>query len=170
MAINHTNRIPMEIHHVLVYQQDLLDQKAWTTTAEAGFPLEEENEEIRNKQDDWEGKKTDRFLHPSISNMAQYLNGRENQGQRLTRIQRPVTQLDNEWMNPANESPRREMASEMKKKKPSSQSERPTPNQGLSRKESKTRINVLLKPPTSQHLGTRHHPHRNRIKNMDRPL
>jgi hypothetical protein len=35
--------------------------------------------------------------------MAQHLNGKENLGQSLTRIQRAVTQLDNEWMNPAND-------------------------------------------------------------------
>ena len=94
---------PMELRHLLVYQQHLPDQKVWSTTAEAGFPLEEENEEIINKRDDWEGKKTTPFLHPAISNMAQYLNGKENLGQRLTRIQRVVTQLDNEWMNPGND-------------------------------------------------------------------
>ena len=94
---------PMELRHLLVYQQHLPDQKVWATTAEAGFPLEEESEEIRNRRDDWEGKQTARFLHPAISNMAQHLNGRENLGHSLSKIQRAVTQLDSEWMNPAND-------------------------------------------------------------------
>ncbi len=94
---------PMEIRSLLTYQQHLPDQKVWATTAEAGFPLEEEEEEIHNERDEWEGKKTDRFLHPSISNMDQLLNGIENQGRNLTKTQGAVIQLDNDWMNPAND-------------------------------------------------------------------
>ena len=71
---------------------------------------------------------------------------------------------------PSKRPPRCEMTSEMGKKKPSSQSERPTPNQGLPRQEAKTGINVLPEPTSPQHLGALHHPHRSRIKNMDRPL
>jgi ribonuclease HI len=92
---------PMELRNLLEYQQHLPDQKAWATTAEAGFPLEEEEEEIRNERDEREGKRTARFLHPAISDMAQLLNGIENQGQNLTKTQRAVIQLDNDWMNPA---------------------------------------------------------------------
>jgi hypothetical protein len=66
-------------------------------------PLEEENEEMHNEREKWEGKQTARFLHPAISNMAQILNGKENQGQNLTKTQRSVIQLDSEWMNPAND-------------------------------------------------------------------
>jgi hypothetical protein len=33
--------------------------------------------------------------------MAQLLNGIENQGRHLTKAQRAVIQLDNDWMNPA---------------------------------------------------------------------
>jgi hypothetical protein len=35
--------------------------------------------------------------------MTQILNGKENQGQNLTKTQRAVIQLDSEWMNPAND-------------------------------------------------------------------
>jgi ribonuclease HI len=94
---------PMELRSLLAYQQHLPDQKVWATTAEAGFPLEEEEEEIHNERDKWEGKQTARFLHPAISDMAQLLNGIENQGRNLTKTQRAVIQLDNDWMNPAND-------------------------------------------------------------------
>jgi hypothetical protein len=91
----------MELRGLLAYQQHLPDQKIWATTAEAGFPLEEEEEEIHNERDKWEGKQIARFLHPAISDMAQLLNGIENQGRHLTKAQRAVIQLDNDWMNPA---------------------------------------------------------------------
>ena len=94
---------PMELRRLLAYQQHLPDQRVWATTAEAGFPLEEENEEIHNERDEWEGKQTARFLHPAISDMSQILNGIENQGQNLTKTQRAVIQLDSDWMNPAND-------------------------------------------------------------------
>ena len=70
---------PTELRHLLAYQKQLPDQRVWATTAEAGFPLEEENEEIHNERDEWEGKQTARFLHPAISDMAHLLNGMENQ-------------------------------------------------------------------------------------------
>jgi hypothetical protein len=41
---------PMELRCLLTYQQHLPDQRVWATTAEAGFPLEEENEEIHNER------------------------------------------------------------------------------------------------------------------------
>jgi hypothetical protein len=88
---------------LLNYQQLLSDKKTWAITAEAGFPLEEEEEEIHNELDDWEGKTTTRFLHPPISDLVQHLNHQGNMGHSLTRIQRTVTNLDNEWMNPAND-------------------------------------------------------------------
>jgi hypothetical protein len=94
---------PIELRRLLTYQQHLPDQRVWATTAEAGFPLEEENEEIHNERDEWEGKQTARFLHPAISDMAHLLNGIENQGQKLTKTQRAVIQLDSVWMNPAND-------------------------------------------------------------------
>ena len=94
---------PMELRRLLAYQKHLPDQKVWTTTAEAGFPLEEEDEEVQNERDKGEVKQTARFLHPSISDMAQLLNGIENLGRNLTKTQRVVIQLDNDWMNPAND-------------------------------------------------------------------
>jgi hypothetical protein len=39
----------MELRNLLAYQQHLPDQKVWATTSEAGFPLEEEEEEINNE-------------------------------------------------------------------------------------------------------------------------
>ena len=93
----------MELRRLLTYQKHLPDQKVWATTTEAGFPLEEEDEEIHNERDEWEGKQTVRFLHPAISDMCQLLNGIENLGQNLTKTQRAVIQLDNDWRNPAND-------------------------------------------------------------------
>jgi hypothetical protein len=90
-------------NYAVSYQQHLPDQRVWVTTAEAVFPLEEENEEIHNERDEWEGKQTARFLHPAISDMVHLLNGIENQGQNLTKRQRDVIQLDSDWMNPAND-------------------------------------------------------------------
>ena len=40
---------PMELRRLLAYQKHLPDQKVWATTVEAGFPLEEEDEEIHNE-------------------------------------------------------------------------------------------------------------------------
>jgi hypothetical protein len=77
----------MELRRLLTYQKHLPDQKVWATTAEADFPLEEEDEEIHNERDEWEDKQTARFLHPAISDMAQLLNGIENQGRNLTKTQ-----------------------------------------------------------------------------------
>ena len=92
-----------ELHTLLTQQQPIPDQKVWTTTAEAGFPLEEEEEEIHNQTDDWEGKTTARFFHPAISNLSKHLNREEHIGHNLTRTQRAVTKLDDDWANPANE-------------------------------------------------------------------
>ena len=41
---------PMELLRLLAYLQHLPDQRVWATTSEAGFPLEEENEEIHNER------------------------------------------------------------------------------------------------------------------------
>jgi hypothetical protein len=94
---------PMELRRLWTYQPHLPDQRVWATTSEVGFPLEEENEEIQNERDEWEGKQTARFLHPAISDMDHLLNGIENQGQNLTKTQRAVIQLDSDWMNPTND-------------------------------------------------------------------
>jgi hypothetical protein len=105
--IGHHTSSPAEPPQDLNTQKGLAvslpDQRLWVTTAEAGFPLEEENEEIQNERDEWEGKHTARFLHPVISDMAHLLNGIENQGQNLTKAQQAVIQLDSDWMNPAND-------------------------------------------------------------------
>ncbi len=94
---------PRELRILLIHQQHMSDQKVWVTSAESGFPLEEEREEIHNELDDWEGKKTARFLHPVISELARHLNGKVNMGHNLTRIQRTIVKIDNEWMNPVND-------------------------------------------------------------------
>jgi hypothetical protein len=63
-----------------------------------------------------------------------------------------------------------QVAPKMGNKSSSPKSERPTPNPRLPRTESEARINFSPRSPTPQHYGTRHHPHRGRIKNMDRQL
>jgi hypothetical protein len=135
----------MELRNLLEYQQHLPDQKTWATTAEVGFPLEEEEEEIRNERDEREGKRIARFLHPAISDMSQLLNGIENQGRNLTKTQRAVIQLDNDWINPAYD--------------PHVVKWHRNPNPGLPREEPETWVNLPPRPPTPQHHGARHHPH-----------
>jgi len=92
-----------QLHNLLTQQQHIPNQKVWATTTEAGFPLEDEEEEIHNQTDDWEGKTTTRFLHPAISNLTKHLNMEEHIGHILTRTQRDVTKLDDDWANPASE-------------------------------------------------------------------
>ena len=41
--------------------------------------------------------------HPAISRLDQHLNGKETIGHNPTRIHRAVMNLDDEWMNPAND-------------------------------------------------------------------
>ncbi len=48
-------------------QQNAKDQTIWMTTAQAGFPLERDEDEVTNSKDTQMGRITPRYLHPAIS-------------------------------------------------------------------------------------------------------
>ncbi len=58
---------PKELRQVLTLQQTTEDQTIWMTSAQTGFPLEREEDEVTNSTDAQRGRHTARYLHPVIS-------------------------------------------------------------------------------------------------------
>ena len=60
-----------ELRSLLLTQQSLGDQTVWLTTAQAGFPVTAEAQEVLSDRDRLLGKPVARFLHPAISTFIQ---------------------------------------------------------------------------------------------------
>ena len=60
-----------ELRTLLLTQQSLEDQTVWLTTAQAGFPVTEDSQEVQADRDRFLGKPVARFLHPAISTFIQ---------------------------------------------------------------------------------------------------
>jgi hypothetical protein len=56
---------------LLLTQQSLEDQTLWLTTAQAGFPVTADAQEVQADRDRLLGKPVARFLHPAISTFIQ---------------------------------------------------------------------------------------------------
>ena len=60
-----------ELRSLLLTQQSLGDQTVWLTTAQAGFPVTTEAQEVLSDKDRLLGRPVARFLHPAISTFIQ---------------------------------------------------------------------------------------------------
>ena len=60
-----------ELRTLLHTQQSLEDQTVWLTTAQAGFPVTADTQEVQTDRDRLLGKPVARFLHPAISTFIQ---------------------------------------------------------------------------------------------------
>ena len=58
---------PRELRKTITLQQTTEDQKIWMTSAQTGFPLERDTDEVINSKDVQMGRNTARYLHPVIS-------------------------------------------------------------------------------------------------------
>ena len=60
-----------EVRTLLRTQQTLEDQTVWLTTAQAGFPVETDTQEVQTDRDRFLGNPVACFLHPAISTFIQ---------------------------------------------------------------------------------------------------
>ena len=60
-----------ELRTLLRAQQTLDDQSVWLTTAQAGFPVLADTQEVQSDRDQLMGSPVARFLHPAISSFIQ---------------------------------------------------------------------------------------------------
>ncbi len=60
-----------ELRTLLHTQQSLEDQTVWLTTAQTGFPVTADTQEVQTDRDRLLGKTVARFLHPAISTFIQ---------------------------------------------------------------------------------------------------
>jgi hypothetical protein len=58
---------PKELRQALTLQQTMTDQTIWMTSAQTGYPLEREEDEVTSITDAQMGRHTARYLHPTIS-------------------------------------------------------------------------------------------------------
>jgi hypothetical protein len=58
---------PNELRDIITRQQTGNDETIWMTTAQAGFPLTRNEDEVTNSKDTQMGRTTTRYLHPAIS-------------------------------------------------------------------------------------------------------
>jgi hypothetical protein len=64
---------PRELRKAITFQQSTDDQAVWLTTAQAGFPLTRDEEELINSKDAQMGRPTARHLHPAISEFIAFI-------------------------------------------------------------------------------------------------
>jgi hypothetical protein len=60
-----------ELRTLLLTQHSLEDQTVWLTTAQTGFPVTVDSQEVQADRDRLQGKPVARFLHPVISTFIQ---------------------------------------------------------------------------------------------------
>ncbi len=137
--------LPHSLSHVLSSSQFLFLSDLFSSFLAEVVPLGEKKE-IPNARDDWEGKPTVRFLHPSISGLVRHLNDKETRGQshkNTTSYHHPRGGMDELSRRPLHHS---RIAPKMGNKPPSSQSERPTTNRGLPRQKTEPRYHLPPQP------------------------
>jgi len=89
---------PRELRQILTLQQTTEDQKIWMTSAQTGFPLERDEEEVNNIRDVQMGRHTARYLHPAISAyIADWEADLAYTGTQLPPLAQAAIDLENEW-------------------------------------------------------------------------
>jgi hypothetical protein len=89
---------PKDLRRALTPQQTMDDQTIWMTSAQTGFPLEREADEVTNCTDAQMGRHTSRYLHPAIS---AYITDWEadlvSTGTQTPPLAQAAIDLENEW-------------------------------------------------------------------------
>jgi hypothetical protein len=89
---------PRELWQVITLQQTTKDQKIWMTSAQTGFPLEREEDEVINRKDVQMGRNTSRYLHPAISAyITDWETDLTSTGTQSPPLAQAVIDLENEW-------------------------------------------------------------------------
>jgi hypothetical protein len=89
---------PKELRRALTLQQTMEDQTIWMTSAQTGFPVERESDEVTNSTDAQMGKHTARYLHPTISAyIADWEADLASTGTQPPPLAQAVIDLENEW-------------------------------------------------------------------------
>jgi hypothetical protein len=89
---------PKELRRTLTLQQTMEDQTIWMISAQTGFPLERESDEVTNSTDAQMGKHTARYLHPAISAyIADWEADLASTGTQPPPLAQAVIDLENEW-------------------------------------------------------------------------
>ena len=89
---------PRELRESITLQQTTEDQKIWMTSAQTGFPLERDADEVINSKDVQMGRNTARYLHPAISAyIADWEAELTSTGTHPPPLAQAVIDLENEW-------------------------------------------------------------------------
>ena len=89
---------PRELQQILTLQQTTEDQTIWMTSAQTGFPLERDEEEVTNSRDVQMGRHTARYLHPAISAyIADWEADLASTGTQPPPLAQAAIDLENEW-------------------------------------------------------------------------
>jgi hypothetical protein len=87
-----------ELRKVITLQQNANDQTIWMTTAQAGFPLTRDEEEVTNSKDAQMGRTTARYLHPVISTfITDWESDLTSSGKQPSPLEKTAIDLENEW-------------------------------------------------------------------------
>jgi hypothetical protein len=94
---------PRDLRWILTLQQTTEDQTIWMTSAQTGFPLEKEADEVTNSKDVQMGRHTARYLHPVISAyIADWEAELISTGTQPPPLAQSVIDLENEWSTDSN--------------------------------------------------------------------
>jgi DNA-directed RNA polymerase subunit RPC12/RpoP len=89
---------PRELRKAITLQQTTEDQKIWMTSAQTGFPLERDTDEVINIKDVQMGRNTARYLHPAISTyIAAWEADLTSAGTQPPPLAQAAIDLENEW-------------------------------------------------------------------------
>jgi hypothetical protein len=89
---------PRELRKAITLQQTTEDQKIWMTSAQTGFPLERDTDEVINSKDVQMGRNTARYLHPAISTyIAAWEADLTSAGTQPPPLAQAAIDLENEW-------------------------------------------------------------------------
>ena len=89
---------PRELREAITLQQTTEDQKIWMTSAQTGFPLERDTDEVINNKDVQMGRNTARYLHPVISvYIADWEADLASTGTQPPPLAQAAIDLENEW-------------------------------------------------------------------------
>ena len=87
-----------ELRKAITLQQTTEDQTIWMTTAQTGFPLERDEDEITNSKDTQMGRTTARHLHPVISKfIAKWETDLTSTGTQSSPLEQATIDWENEW-------------------------------------------------------------------------
>ena len=87
-----------ELRKAITLQQTTDDQTLWMPTAQAGFPLTRDEEEVTNGKDAQMGRITVRYLHPAISSfITDWVADLTSSGKQPSPLEQAAIDLENEW-------------------------------------------------------------------------